>query len=158
MQFDPFKQQNSFYRYNLQISKEEINQILILVSSSEKKEQKTTFKSLNVLNFPILKKLKKQITSILDKKKLILTDNWAQLYNNEDSHGVHTHPNSCYSGIIYIQGNSPTVFYNKDISFTYLEEFKNNKLLLFPSFVPHEVKPLKLNENRLIISFNSIKI
>jgi len=154
MQFDPFEKQNCFYKYSLNISKEEINQILILVKSKNTPDQKTTFDSLNILNFPILKNLRKQVISILDKKNLILRNNWAQLYNNKELHYVHTHEKSDYSGIIYIQGKTPTVFYNRNYD-AYFEKFENNKMILFPSWIPHEVRTLQSNENRLIISFNT---
>ncbi len=154
MQFDPFKKQNTFYRYNLKISKEEINQVLILTKSKNTPDQKTTYESLNILNFPILKNLRKQVISILNRKKLILTNNWAQLYNNKNYHGLHTHPRSNYSGIIYITGETPTIFYDRNFD-EYCEKFENNKMILFPSWIPHEVRHLQSNENRLIISFNT---
>ena len=158
MKFDPFSYQNLFYKYNLKISKNEINQILHLIKPKELNviDQASTFNDLNVLNFPILKKLKKQITDILDKHKLLLTNNWSQLYNNKNYHGIHNHLNSEYSGIFYINGCSPTLFYDREYR-PYINKFIKNQLLLFPSFIPHEVKPLKVDEQRLIISFNTIK-
>jgi len=154
--FDPFKYQNCFHTYKLKIKAEEINQVLILVKNLNTGNQKTTYNYLNVLNFPLLKKLKKQITDILDKHSLLLTDNWAQLYNKKNSHGVHTHGGSVYSGIFYIQGSSPTIFYDRDYE-SYAKKFIKNELLLFPSWIPHEVKPLEIDEQRLIISFNTMK-
>ena len=154
--FDPFKYQNCFHTYKLKIKAEEINQVLILVKNLNTGNQKTTYNYLNVLNFPLLKKLKKQITDILDKHSLLLTDNWAQLYNKKNSHGVHTHGGSVYSGIFYIQGSSPTIFYDRDYE-SYAKKFVKNELLLSPSWIPHEVKPLEIDEQRLIISFNTMK-
>ena len=154
MQFDPFKKQNSFYKFTLKITKNEINQVLLLVKSRPTIEQKTTYNYLNILNFPILTNLKEQIISILNRKKLILKNNWAQLYNKKNLHCVHIHTKSDYSGIIYIQGKSPTVFYNQNF-FEHFEHFEDNKMILFPSWVPHEVRPLESDEDRLIISFNA---
>jgi hypothetical protein len=154
--FDPFKYQNCFYTYKLKIKAEEINQVLILVKNLNTGDQKTTYNYLNVLNFPLLNKLKKQITDILDKHSLLLTDNWAQLYSKKNSHSVHTHGGSVYSGIFYIQGSSPTIFYDRDYE-SYAKKFIKNELLLFPSWIPHEVKPLEIDEQRLIISFNTMK-
>ncbi len=154
MQFDPFKKQNSFYKYDLKITEAEINQILVLVKSRDTPDQNTTFYSLNVLNFPILKNLRKQIVSILNRKKLFLGNNWAQLYNKKNCHAVHIHTDSDYSGIIYIKGETPTVFYDRNFG-QYCEKFEKNKMVLFPSWIPHEVKPLQSDENRLIISFNT---
>jgi|TARA_S200002703_G_scaffold48998_4_gene42318 hypothetical protein len=157
-EFDPFSYQNLFYEYQLEITDSEINQVLFLVKEIHNSVQNTTYDHLNVLNFPILKNLKKQIISILDNHKLSLRNNWAQLYNDGDSHGIHNHPSSIYSGIIYLKGNnpSPTIFYN-NIFGSYVYKFKKNTLLLFPSHIPHEVKKLNKDEDRLIISFNTWK-
>jgi len=154
--FDPFDYQNLFYKYKLNITETEINQVLLLLKKDNLMEMKTTYSKLNVLNFPLLKQLKKQITDILDKHKLLLTNNWAQLYNKKDNHGIHNHVGSTYSGIFYIQGLSPTIFYDREY-ITYIKKFVKNELLLFPSYIPHEVKPLEFNEQRLVISFNTMK-
>ena len=156
MKFDPFSYKNLFYKYDLKISTNEINQILYLVKDVKTDEQKNTFQYLNVLNFPILKNLRQQIISILNSHKLLLSNNWAQFYNKDDAHDVHIHTGSDYSGIIYIQGKSPTIFYDRSFG-TYSYKFKKNKLLLFPSDIPHQVKKLDSNEERLIISFNTMK-
>lgn len=156
MKFDPFTYRNLFYEYDLKISTDEINQILYLVKNIKTDEQKNTYQYLNVLNFPILKNLRQQIIFILDSHNLLLNNNWAQLYNKNDAHDVHIHPDSDYSGVIYIQGKSPTIFYNRSFD-NYSYEFKKNKLLLFPSDIPHQVKKLDSNEERLIISFNTTK-
>ena len=158
MKFDPFSYQNLFYKYTLKISKNEINQILYLLKPKQLNviKQATTFNYLNILNFPILKDLKKQITNILDKHKLLLKNNWAQLYNSENYHDIHNHSGFEYSGIIYINGSSPTIFYDRQY-LTYINKFVKNQLLLFPSWIPHEVKSLKTDEQRLIVSFNTTK-
>ena len=154
--FDPFKYQNCFYTYKLKIKTEEINQILILIKDLNTHDQKTTYNFLNILNFPLLKKIKKQITNLLDKHKLLLTNNWAQLYNKKNNHGIHSHTESIYSGIFYIQGSSPTIFYDRNYR-SYAKKFIKNELLLFPSWITHEVKPLEIDEQRLIISFNTME-
>jgi len=156
--FDPFSYQNLFYEYELEINNDEVNQVLLLTKNINSIEQKNTFNYLNVLNFPVLKNLRKQVIDILDKHKLILSNNWSQFYNKNERHMVHVHNLSVYSGIIYLNGNnaSPTVFYDRFFE-PYFHEFKKNKLLMFPSMIPHEVKPLKNNEERLVISFNTKK-
>ena len=156
--FDPFAYEHLFYKYKLKITDAEIDQVLILTKNVNTKDIKTTFQNLNVLNFPVLKKLKKQITNILDDHRIYLTNNWAQLYNKKNYHGIHNHPNSIYSGIIYLKGKnaSPTIFYDSFFR-PYVYNFKKNTLLMFPSHIPHEVKPLEKNEERLIISFNTTK-
>jgi|TARA_S200002703_G_scaffold154288_1_gene156869 hypothetical protein len=156
MKFDPFEHEHLFYEYVLKITESEVNQVLLLTKDVNTRDQKTTFEYLNVLNFPVLRKLKKQITDILDKHKLLLDNNWAQLYNKENEHNIHTHYGSVYSGIIYLKGVncSPTYFYDSLFN-SYIHTFKKNTLLMFPSMIPHEVKKLKTNEERLIISFNT---
>jgi len=156
--FDPFEYENLFYQYELKITDDEINQVLLLTKNISAGNQKSNFNYLNILNFPILKNLKKQVTNILDKHKLLLLNNWSQLYNKENKHGTHIHYGSIYSGIIYLKGKnpSPTIFYGRHFD-KYYHEFKNNTLLLFSSMIPHEVEPLKKDEERLVISFNTTK-
>tara|TARA_R110000782_G_scaffold229604_1_gene315972 strand:+ start:100 stop:615 length:516 start_codon:yes stop_codon:yes gene_type:complete len=156
--FDPFAYQNLFYEYKLKITDAEINQVFLLTKDVNTKNHKTTYENLNVLNFPILKKLRKQITNILDNHKLLLLNNWAQLYNEGDLHKIHIHEESVYSGIIYINGLKPssTIFYDSSFK-KYEHNFKKNTLIMFPSSIPHEVETLKKNQGRLVISFNTQK-
>ncbi len=58
MRFDPFESTNTFYKYDIEISEKEINQILILAKAKTTPKQtgmSTTFETLTVLNFPLLK-------------------------------------------------------------------------------------------------------
>ena len=87
--FDPFSYEHLFYEYKIKITTDEINQTLILLKNINTNDQKTTFDYLNIINIPILKKFKKQITDILDKHNLVLTNNWAQLYNSNNKHIIH---------------------------------------------------------------------
>jgi len=157
--FDPFAYQNLFYEYDLNIVQDEINQVMHLVKNLKSSEQNTTFEYLNILNFPLLKNLRYQVINILEKHNLILQNNWAQLYNKNNKHGIHIHALSIYSGIIYLNPNkpSPTIFYDKNLEKSYVHKGMKNTLLLFPSHVPHEVKPLNKNEKRLVISFNTLR-
>ena len=157
--FDPFESINLFYTYNLNIEEFIKQQLLILLAREDSREtsQKTTFYLHNILSFPILKNLRDQIISIIETHNLFLGNSWCQFYNKNDGHPIHIHGESKYSGIIYIDGNeaSSTTFYNKNFN-TYQHTFKKNSLLLFPSWIPHEVKKLKKDEQRLIISFNTL--
>ena len=177
MIINPFN--DLFYEYNLNIKKEEIDQIKLLTLHYENlkintdKDQLSTYYSINnnrtnILNFPILKELKKQIIDILNLHNLFLSMSWAQIYKKTQKHKKHTHPNSAYSGIIYVDGNKnsgQTIFYHPlrdrlleyDINFVeiFKPEFKINKLILFPSFISHEVLEEKEDSDRTIISFNT---
>ena len=129
--FDPLDQ--SFYEYELKIKYEEIIQIETMLKTINKTNgfiMRTTFDSINVLSLPLLKNLREQILKILDSHNLLLDNNWAQLYNEDESPSFEP----------------------------YKYPFKKNHLLLYPSHIPHEVKSLKTNESRLIIAFNTRKI
>tara|TARA_E500000305_G_C3910226_1_gene183019 strand:- start:217 stop:705 length:489 start_codon:yes stop_codon:yes gene_type:complete len=156
--FDPFSYEHLFYEYEIKIEINEINQVLILLKDLNTGDQKTTYNRLNILNFPALKNLKKQVTDILDKNNLLLDNSWAQLYNSNNKHTIHNHYGSAYSGIIYINGlePSPTVFYDSLFN-PYYHNFKKNTLIMFPSMIPHQVENLKIDEQRLVISFNTKK-
>lgn len=160
--FDPFPHEHLFYEYTLDISDHEIDQILLLFKyqSVDSIEQLTTYKSLDVLNLPLLKNIKQQIDNILHEHNLSLDNNWAQLYNKDSFHGIHNHYGSIYSGIIYLKGSnpSPTIFHSRFLENFYSHTFKKNNLLLFPSMVPHEVRQLKKDEERLVISFNTKRV
>ena len=155
--FDPFAYQNLFYKYKIKVTDDEINQVLVILKNKKFKneEHSSTFFDLNILNFPLLTNVKKQIVDILDEKKLYLSNNWAQLYNKNDTHAPHIHLNSILSGILYLsETGSPTIFYDRNF-LNYKNSVEKNVLILFPSWIPHEVRPLASDENRLIISFNT---
>lgn len=177
MIINPFN--DLFYEYKLDIKKEEIDQIKLLLLQYENlkinidQDQLSTFYQVNnlktnILNFPILKELRKQITDILDLHNLVLKNSWVQIYKEKHKHRKHTHMDSAYSGIIYVDGNKnsgQTIFYHPlrdrllEYDINYMEifkpEFKINKLILFPSYIVHEVLEEKENSNRTIISFNA---
>jgi|TARA_R110000803_G_scaffold41477_2_gene89171 hypothetical protein len=156
--FDPFKYQNYFHTYELKFNEAEIKQITVLLKKEKTGQPKTTYDRFNILNFPLLKNIRAKIIDILEEKNLSLGNNWAQLYNKKDKHNVHIHAQSDYSGIIYLNPNkpSPTIFYSKNFE-RYVHKGIKNTLLLFPSHIPHEVESLNKDEERLIISFNTIR-
>tara|TARA_R100000322_G_scaffold157076_1_gene116836 strand:+ start:1171 stop:1692 length:522 start_codon:yes stop_codon:yes gene_type:complete len=147
---------DTFYEYKVNVNDEVVKQIkIIFAAANGKDDQLTTFYHLNILNLPVLKSLRDEIINILNEHKILLTSSWAQLYNKKDRHSVHVHQGSRLSGIIYLSDNcTPTSFYDRVFN-SYEHIPTKNTLLLFPSYVPHEVKPLIDNENRLIISFNT---
>ena len=161
--FDPFIYQNIFHEYELNITQGEIDLVYMLLKDLSvnnlqhgDSNVKTSYKDIDILDTPGLSNLKKQITDILKTHNLRLNNNWGQLYNKDNEHKVHNHPFSTCSGIIYLDPNeaSPTIFYDRDFK-TYVHAFKKNQLLLFPSYIPHEVSRLNSNEKRLVISFNT---
>jgi hypothetical protein len=147
----------------LEVKQDEINTVHALLEDLPvNKEhdydlgQRTLYGECNILDIPGLVNLKKQITNILNVHNLVLSNNWAQLYNQNSQHTVHNHPSSVWSGILYLNPSkaSPTIFYDREFKH-YTHAFKKNQLLLFPSYIPHEVAKVDQDEQRLIISLNT---
>ena len=160
IEYWPFQK---FYKTTVEISESEKEQIKLMLynfKDSQDSDQVTTFKIINVLNLPILKNIRKQIDKILEKMSLCLGNSWAQLYRKDDSHGIHTHEDSVYSGVIYVdgQGKDGTNFVDKNTNKIHEEEFEINSLILFPSQFLHFAKNQKVDNGRIIISFNTERI
>ena len=163
---------HNFFEYKLDISEDEIKQVEVYLQNVKPINNAsctTTYNVINILNVPLLKNLKNQIIEILDSKKLILKNNWAQLYKKNYYHEIHTHQGVDYGGIIYIKknyndDNASTFFYDIFQNFTPDKTpvsgfpFKEKTLLLFPAFIPHYVNPLKTDGSRIVISFNCSKV
>tara|TARA_R100001163_G_C5049256_1_gene186201 strand:- start:1010 stop:1489 length:480 start_codon:yes stop_codon:yes gene_type:complete len=157
MKFDPFVEENLFYKYNLKVSEDEVKQLSIVKNDRYAKDNNfTTYFTLNILNFPMLKNLKTKIETILKEHELILSNSWVQSYKEDNYHKTHIHDGAKKSGILYLTNSkTPTIFYNRVFK-EYYHYPEKNTLLLFPGFVPHEVRPVKEKEERLIVSFNAI--
>tara|TARA_R100000988_G_C3996084_1_gene165826 strand:- start:72 stop:590 length:519 start_codon:yes stop_codon:yes gene_type:complete len=166
--FNPFN--DYFYKHKLQITKQEKEQIFILIentkSFSASEEVLTSYTRNNILDFPMLKNLKNNIDEILAKLDLNLGNSWVQSYKKNNHHIIHTHPNSVYSGIIYIKGcDNGTKFLHpyggmlESISnrFNHIfdNEFIENLMILFPSFISHYVEKHTSKNERIVISFNT---
>lgn len=105
--------------------------------------------------------INKQLKDIFEKHNLKLKNCWVQKYLKNSYHSLHVHDSDEKSFVWFIEGNeksSPTVFY--DVGFPYINtnqsisfKFIPGTLLIFPGFLPHEVRPNK-NNNRLIVSGN----
>ena len=111
-----------------------------------------------------------------DITNLRITKSWLNKIEPQDFHALHNHKNSHLSGVFYISclPNDNIQFINKSVRFpdTTLElpkkkmtEFnsqgisvniKEGDLLLFPSWVPHQVSVNKtVDKERLSISFDT---
>lgn len=102
---------------------------------------------------------------------LYITQSWININQKGDYHKRHKHPNSLLSGVFYIEtSETDSIMFHKSSEWLFDIEpsevthlncdhwhypVKNNTLLIFPSFLEHEV-PQKLNEgNRISLSFNT---
>ena len=137
--FDPFIYQNIFHEYMLEVKQDEINTVHALLEDLPvNKEhdydlgQRTLYGECNILDIPGLVNLKKQITNILNVHNLVLSNNWAQLYNQNSQHTVHNHPSSVWSGILYLNPSkaSPTIFYDREFKH-YTHAFKKISFYYF---------------------------
>jgi len=124
-----------------------------------------------------------EIQKIVTKFEYILKDDffnnmkvcesWYNIYTKNMYQEKHTHSNYLFSGCFYLRYNkkvhSPTIFYNNNFSFDYHNEsfsdveliqyipnIEEKDVIIFPSFMPHEVKPQITDEERITISFNII--
>ena len=107
--------------------------------------------------------IKNKLSDILKKYNLSLKSSWVQKYKKNNYHGLHTHNVLHKSFVWFIQGDknsSPLYFY--DVGYPVVNtnqsikiNFVPGTLVIFPGFIPHEVRPNK-NNNRLIVSGNVI--
>jgi|TARA_R100001530_G_scaffold132210_1_gene104423 uncharacterized protein (TIGR02466 family) len=114
-------------------------------------------------------------------KQLRLTDNifieniWVNINKKHNFNVEHTHPFSLISGTFYVKTNKDTgniVFANPNVAMEgyvkkeYVKEHnqlnsnvwwytpQDNVLILFPSWLKHQVEPNQSEEDRISISFN----
>ena len=165
--YSPFE--DYFHKYKINITNLEKEQLGLFLYNNHvnKGQQTTTYKQINVLSLPLLKNIRDQILLILNKHNLLLCTNWAQLYRKEDLHALHTHTGSVYSGVLYVEGKGEdgTVFHHPISKIVeccghvfkhkVMEKFESGVLILFPSYIPHEVLKQEEENNRIIISFNT---
>ena len=98
-----------------------------------------------------------------------ITDMWSNVLKPGESHSLHTHSNNVISGVYYIQAkNSEIRFFdprpqtriliprawqdNKENSTTWFYPATTNRLLMFPSWLEHDVPTTQ--EERISISWN----
>tara|TARA_Y100001938_G_scaffold150791_1_gene243458 strand:+ start:1096 stop:1638 length:543 start_codon:yes stop_codon:yes gene_type:complete len=100
--------------------------------------------------------------NVLNKEKFDVRNSWFQTYKKENYHTVHVH--NCneysYSLIFYVkasESSSNTRFYLPGFPYTPAKmidvQAKQNRLVIFPGYIPHQVPPNK-DEERIIFSAN----
>tara|TARA_R100000231_G_scaffold44612_1_gene38643 strand:+ start:13039 stop:13611 length:573 start_codon:yes stop_codon:yes gene_type:complete len=166
--FNPFG--DYFYKTKIEILPQEKEQLRVFMDTltplfdPNKVAPVTSYTLQYILNMPLMSNLKKQVEGYLDEIGCVLGNSWGQKYIKNQSHGIHTHCNSVYSGIIYVEvTDSPTFFlhpYAGNIpnspKFTYLyQNAEPNTMILFPSYTAHFVEKHTNNTERIVISFNA---
>ena len=107
--------------------------------------------------------IENKLSDVFKKYNLILRESWVQKYSKNSYHVLHTHDILHKSFVWFIEGNknsSPLYFYDVGYPMVNINEsikinFRPGTLVIFPGFIPHEVRPNKSN-NRLIVSGNVI--
>lgn len=109
------------------------------------------------------------------KQELYITDSWIAKTIPGGMHGEHTHPNSLFSAVMYLQTpeNSPLNFFrvsdlNRDFRFVfeynnenkynrnvYSIDVKEGDIVIFPSWLIHYVDINKSNKERIVLAFNT---
>jgi hypothetical protein len=98
----------------------------------------------------------------INQPKAVVQDVWCQKYSVDQHHGTHIHGVGAheYSFIWYIncsEQSSNTVFFNPGFPYVNTDYVKikpkQNKFILFPGYIPHEVEKNSDNE-RCIVSGN----
>ena len=107
-----------------------------------------------------------------DVEDLIITDMWANVLKHNEHHPTHTHSNNFLSGTYYLQSdqNASIVFHdprpaadvivprrknttlNNSSVLSYAS--KQNRAVIFPSWLPHWVQQNKSNNKRISIAWN----
>ena len=166
--FNPFG--DYFYKTKIKILPQEKEQLRVFMDTltplfkPDKVSPVTSYTLQNILHMPLMSNLKKQVEGYLDEIGCVLDNSWGQKYIKNQAHTIHTHPNSIYSGIIYVEvTDAPTFFlhpYAGNIpdsrKFAYLyENGEPNTMILFPSYIPHFVEKHTNNTERIVISFNA---
>jgi uncharacterized protein (TIGR02466 family) len=149
-------------------------------------EGNTTSDDNYVFNSPELKDLSdfcdaavaeylKQIHSPSKDVKLRITQSWLNYTKPGQYHHKHAHPNSFVSGCLYIKANResdriyfyrdgykqislPTENWNLYNSESWWFEAAAKELILFPSSLTHMVQPVKGEDTRISLSFNTFPV
>lgn len=107
--------------------------------------------------------------------KLRITQSWTNHSDKGRFHHKHPHPNSFVSGCFYINADKeqdkifffneiyrhieiPTKHYNQYNSKSWWLPVGTGDLILFPSYLTHMVEPVKAEETRISLAFNTFPI
>lgn len=127
----------------------------------------------------ILNKIQSKLDALCNEfnlKNVIIDNVWLNLNRTNSFNTTHNHPYSVFSGVFYIKstghsGNlvlkNPNELLEYHIDKKYIDkqngfnssnwtiEPESGKLVIFPSWLNHEVEPNLSNNDRISLSFNS---
>ncbi len=142
--------------------------------SSTDKRVLFDYKLLQIKNF-IKENLQVYIQNFIlpeNKINLYITESWVNFTKRGQFHHQHYHHNSLVSGVFYINADAESDKINfvndrKELYSIVSKEFniwnstkwwipiETGDLILFPSYLPHEVAPVTSKETRISLSFNT---
>ena len=152
-----------------------------LKRSLTKEEKKLVIQSNYILEKKPFKKLKKELFLRVEhffynvlcykNSKPYITQSWLNYTETNQHHHAHEHPNSIISGVFYIDAdkeNDSILFkntfykqlhinikdFNKWNSSSWWYPVETGKIVLFPSYLTHQVTSKKGNNTRISLSFN----
>lgn len=161
-------------------NKSESDTFYKILEKPKKNTRNIVSESSNVLDLKEFSEIKQYIQAHLNQffgpvhgagrnQDIYITTSWVNLTKPGMSHHHHTHPNSIISGVLYfkcipndnivftspfeplmIQGSKPTI----EGSGSVVRVFEKN-LILFPSYLRHEVYENTSEEDRISLSFNT---
>ena len=122
-----------------------------------------------------IKKYVEIVISPSQELEFYITESWINVTKPGEFHHLHYHPNSIISGVFYVNTvpedqisfNDPNYKVKGHFNFGGQKEYniwnsahwwipvKNNQLILFPSWLEHEVKRVLGDKDRISISFNT---
>ena len=103
--------------------------------------------------YEIIKPYIDKIALDLNSKKLIIHNAWFQQYVKNGAHQWHTHPNSHFTNVYFVE--LPSKLLTTEILGHDRLDLNEGDLLTFPAYSYHR-SPINLtNERKTIISFNS---
>jgi hypothetical protein len=80
-----------------------------------------------------------------------ISNYWFQKYGQRGKHSWHTHPESNYSNVYFLEcpRGSSTKFKN------FTEDCEEGDILSFPAFLPHMSPPIENDDIKTVIAFNT---
>jgi len=106
---------------------------------------------------PAMLDIKKELSFNKYKAKIITNNIWFAQYNKNNYHNWHTHSNTNFSNIFYLENeaNITTAFYDVINKKEYNIQTKEGDLLMFPGYIIHKSHINKTDKRKTVIVFNS---
>jgi len=106
---------------------------------------------------PAMLDIKKELSFNKYKAKIITDNIWFAQYNKNNYHNWHTHSNTNFSNIFYLENEASitTTFYDVINKKEYNIETKEGDFLMFPGYVIHKSNINNTNKRKTVIVFNS---